>query len=71
LQPQPPENINWYYADIPTGQIFNQKCDTDQQTLLPFIDGGLLPEVIHCQQPVNNLERALQKGLESFLDFLE
>ncbi|MCP4337505.1 MAG: penicillin-binding protein 1B [Desulfobulbaceae bacterium] len=71
LQPQPPENINWYYADIPAGQIFNQKCDTDQETLLPFIGGGLLPEVINCGQPGNNLERALQKGLESILDFLE
>ena len=71
LQLQPPNNINWYYSDTSTGQIFNQKCNTDQQTLLPFINNGVLPEVINCGRRGNNLERTLQKGLESILDFLE
>ena len=84
LQPQPPDNINWYYANVSTGQIYNQKCDTKQSTLLPFINNGLLPEVINCrqqhkqqhkqpqkQQHSNDLERALHKGLENILDFLQ
>jgi penicillin-binding protein 1B len=85
LQPQPPENIKWYYADVPTGRIYNQKCDTKQSTLLPFINNGLLPEVINCrqqhkqqqhkqpqkQQHSNDLERALHKGLKNILDFLQ
>jgi penicillin-binding protein 1B len=71
LQLQPPNNINWYYSDTSTGQIFNQKCNTDLETLLPFINNGVLPEVINCGRQGNNLERTLQKGLESILDFLE
>jgi penicillin-binding protein 1B len=73
LQPQPPETINWYYADISTGRIFNENCDTAQATLLPFIDNGLLPEVINCRQQRdtnNNLERTLQKGLRNIFDFI-
>ncbi len=71
LQPQPPDTINWYYADISTGQIFNQKCDTAQETLLPFINNGLLPEVVSCGKlEKNNLERVLHKGLNNIFDFL-
>ncbi len=71
LQMQPPDNIHLYYADIATGQIYNQKCDTEKATLLPFMNNGLLPEVINCEQPdSNNLERVIQKGINDFLDFL-
>lgn len=71
LQLQPPENIQWYYSDIASGRIYNQKCDTTQATLLPFISNGLLPESINCyQKPNNGLERTLQKGLENIFDFL-
>jgi len=71
LVPQPPETINWYYADISTGQIFNQKCDAARETLLPFISDGLLPEVISCNRQVQNIERTLRKGLENIFDFLQ
>ena len=82
LQPQPPDNINWYYANVSTGQIFNQKCNTEQGTLLPFVNNGLLPEVVNCRQPPpqkqppqkqqqnNSLERTLNKGLKNIFDFL-
>ena len=71
LQLQPPENIKWYYADIASSRIFNQRCNTGKETLLPFISNGLLPEVINCsRQNNNNLERTLQKGLENIFDFL-
>ncbi len=71
LQPQPPETINWYYADIAGGRIFNEKCDTGQETLLPFISNGLLPEVITCgQRQNNNLGRTLQKSLQNILELL-
>jgi len=71
LQSQPPDNISWYYADISTGRIFNQKCGTGQETLLPFINNGLLPEAINCvEQDEGSLERALRRGLENIFDFL-
>jgi penicillin-binding protein 1B len=71
LQPQPPDTISWYYADISTGQIFNQKCDVAQETLLPFISNGLLPEVATCGKlDKNNIERTLHKGLNNILELL-
>ena len=71
LQPQSPDNIKWYYADTSTGKIFNQKCNTDQGTLLPFINDGLLPEVVNCGgSGTNNLGRAINKGLENIFDLL-
>ncbi len=70
LQPQPPETINWYYSDIGSGRIFNEKCDTDQEVLLPFIKNGLLPEVISCRQGDNNLGHTLHKGLQNILELL-
>jgi penicillin-binding protein 1B len=71
LQPQPPDTINWYYADISTGRIFNEKCESNQATLLPFISNGLLPEVVNCgQQQDNNTGGTLHKGLRNIFDFL-
>jgi penicillin-binding protein 1B len=71
LQPQPPDTINWYYADISTGRIFNEKCESNQATLLPFISNGLLPEVVNCgQQRDNNTGGTLHKGLRNIFDFL-
>ncbi len=70
LQPQPPDTINWYYADISTGQIFNQKCDTAQETLLPFISNGVLPEAVPCGTHDTDIERALHNGLNNIFDFL-
>ena len=80
LQPQPPDTISWYYADIASGKIFNENCPVPEKTLLPFIRDGLLPEVLQCrQQPTKNsktnksneLEKTLQKGLKSIFDFLQ
>jgi penicillin-binding protein 1B len=71
LQPMPPDTINWYYADSATGRIFNEKCTTNQATLLPFMQNGVLPEVVFCGPPEsldNNLERTLQKGLKNIFD---
>ncbi|MGB3210432.1 MAG: penicillin-binding protein 1B [Desulforhopalus sp.] len=70
LQPQPPDTINWYYADIPSGRIYSQKCGIPQETLLPFISNNPLPEVENCGQRGNNLERALQKGLENIFNLI-
>jgi penicillin-binding protein 1B len=73
LQPDPPPGILYYYADITGGRIFSGKCRGPKPPLLPFIEGGKLPEVIHCgkQPPLKNLERTIQKGVESILDFLQ
>jgi penicillin-binding protein 1B len=54
LQSMSPDTIDWYYADIATGRIFNEKCTTSQATLLPFMHGGTLPEVIFCDLPKKN-----------------
>ncbi len=71
LQEQPPDTINLYYANIATGQIFSQKCATEGQRLLPFINNGLLPEVIKCGPRNNNdLEKALNKGFNNLLDLI-
>jgi penicillin-binding protein 1B len=80
LEPQPPDTISWYYANIASGKILNENCPVPEKTLLPFINGGLLPEVLQCrQQPTKNsktnksneLEKTLQKGLQSIFDFLQ
>lgn len=84
LQPLPPDTIDWYYADIATGRIFNKKCTTDQATLLPFMRDGSLPAVVSCQPPHNNnnysntntsssssnnsLQKNLHKGLKNIFD---
>ena len=80
LQPQAPENVDRYYADIDAGTIYNQQCASARQTLLPFIRGGTLPEVVNCNRPlpqktpgktVNTLEKSLQKGLNNIFDFFQ
>lgn len=75
LQTQSPDTINWYYSDVSTGRIFNQKCGGKNEKLLPFIGNGTLPEVVNCggrqsgkKQDGNNLEKALQKGIKSIFD---
>jgi penicillin-binding protein 1B len=70
LEMQPPDNILFYYADITTGKIFNQKCNTEGETLLPFIKNGLLPEAVNCDRQNNSLEQAIHKGLQDVLDLL-
>jgi penicillin-binding protein 1B len=71
LQPQPTEDINWYYADIAAGSILNENCDTNEATLLPFMRNGSLPEVVNCGQEDNiSLERTLNNGLNKIFQFL-
>ncbi len=73
LRPQSPENINWYYANINAGTIYNQQCATGGQTPLPFIRDGILPEVVKCnrQLPQNTLEKTVEKGLKNMFDFFQ
>lgn len=77
LRPQPPETIQWYYADISAGRILDRKCGKESPPLLPFIDGGLLPDVAFCKQPQNSkqgnnpLEKTIQRGFNSFLDLFK
>lgn len=73
LQPQPPDNIDWYYADISAGKILSRECGKDRGSLLPFIRGGLLPEVVFCnqQQHSNTFEQTLHRGVENILDFFQ
>ncbi len=80
LQLQSPENINWYYADIDAGTIYNQQCASARQTLVPFISEGILPKVVNCNRQlppknlgktVNTLEKTVQKGLNNIFDFLK
>jgi penicillin-binding protein 1B len=73
LKPEPPPGVNYYYADIAGGRIFSGRCGGPKPPLLPFIEGGRLPEVIRCgkQPPMKNLERTIQRGVESILDFLQ
>ncbi|MGL1930882.1 MAG: penicillin-binding protein 1B [Desulfotalea sp.] len=70
LRPQPPKTINWYYADVNTGTIFTQKCGKKNETLLPFISKGTLPEAVTCdsQTGSNNLQETLHNGIESIFD---
>lgn len=79
LEPQPPDTINWYYANIGLGKIISDNCPGPEKTLLPFIKGGVLPEVLQCTpQPGqgqktdknSELEKNLQNGLQSIFDFL-
>lgn len=77
LRPQPPETIQWYYADISAGRILDRKCGEGSPPVLPFIDGGLLPDVAFCRQPQNRkksnnpLEKTIQRGFNSFLDLFK
>ncbi len=75
LQPQPPDNIQWYYTDISAGKIFDRECKAEHATPLPFIDGGLLPEVVYCKQApgrgYKDLQQTIQKGINSFLDLFQ
>ena len=73
LQPQPPETIRYYFADISKGRIIDRSCGEGRATALPFIDGGELPEVIFCKKSRrnNNLEQTIQRGLNSFLDLFQ
>ena len=72
LQPHPPANIDWYYTDLSNGRILSSKCGKKRGTLLPFIHGGLLPEVSSCkeQERKNSFKQKLQKGMDKLLDFL-
>jgi penicillin-binding protein 1B len=49
LQPQAPEDIVFYLADIRSGKIFNNACDRGKA--VPFIRDGILPPVISCSAP--------------------
>jgi penicillin-binding protein 1B len=49
LQPQAPENIIFYLADIGARKIFNNACDRGKA--VPFIRDGILPPVISCNTP--------------------
>ena len=73
LQMQSSENINWYYADIYAGTIFNQQCATVSQTLLPFIHDGVMPKVVNCnrQLPQNILEKTARKGLNNIFNLFQ
>ncbi|MBU0961986.1 MAG: penicillin-binding protein 1B, partial [Proteobacteria bacterium] len=72
LQPQAPDNIDWYYADLSAGKILSPQCGKEQESLLPFIRGGLLPEAGSCQKQRNDnsFEQKLQRGINNILDFL-
>jgi penicillin-binding protein 1B len=63
LQARVPDNIDWYYTDFSAGKILGQKCSNDQGSLLPFIHGGLLPELGSCKKQ--------QRGINKLLDFLD
>ncbi|MFW2366848.1 MAG: penicillin-binding protein 1B [Desulforhopalus sp.] len=73
LHPEPPPGVNYYYSDIQSGRIFSARCGGPRPPLLPFIAGGLLPDVIACNKrpPMKSLEETIQKGVESILDFLQ
>lgn len=73
LKLSPPPGVNYYYADITGGWIYGGRCGGSQSSLLPFIAGGRLPEVIPCKTrpPLESLEQTIQKGVESILDFLQ
>ena len=49
LQPQAPDDIVFYLADIRAGKIFNDACDRGKA--VPFIRDGILPPVISCSAP--------------------
>ena len=76
LQPQAPATISWYYADTARGTIYNEKCSDKNSELLPFINGGLLPDTVQCdheadwKQDAKDVERALQDGLKTIFNFL-
>ena len=78
LEPEPPENIDFYYSDIDNGRLFADQCR--QGTLIPFIRGGILPPVTPCTVPgqtqnrnhrptqsKNTLEQTLHRGFQQLL----
>ncbi|MGW8193899.1 MAG: penicillin-binding protein 1B, partial [Desulforhopalus sp.] len=72
LQMQPPAGVNYYYADVSMGKIFSAECGRGQRSLLPFIEDGQLPQVIYCRrQSANTMEKTVNRGLKSILDFLK
>lgn len=73
LQPQAPDHIDWYNTDISAGKILSQECDNVQGSLLPFIRGGMLPEIAYCRQQRRGtiFERTLQRELKNFLDLIK
>jgi len=73
LQPQAPDYIDWYNTDISAGKILSQECDNVQGSLLPFIRGGMLPEIAYCRQQRRStiFERTLQRELKNFLDLIK
>ena len=75
LQPQAPTTVSWYYADTADGIIYSEKC-SDTNELLPFINGGLLPDTVECErrtdwkQEAKDMEEALQNGFETILNLI-
>ncbi len=77
LAPRPPADIVFYLAELKSGKIYARDCH--RGTPLPFIRGGLLPELVSCgpnrRQPArphragagHGFEQTLQKGIEQFL----
>ena len=77
LAPRPPADIVFYPAELKSGKIYARDCHRGSP--LPFIRGGLLPELVTCtpnrRQPArphragaaHGFEQTLQKGIEQFL----
>ncbi|RUM39122.1 MAG: penicillin-binding protein 1B [Desulfobulbus sp.] len=74
---QPPEDIDFYRADIRSGMIVDNSCS--QGELVPFMRGGILPPVTFCgaspqrshtrrtRRSQNGFEKALEQGLKQFM----
>jgi penicillin-binding protein 1B len=60
LSLQPPENIDFYFANSEMGKLFSDQCQ--QGELVPFIRDGLLPPVISCQAQNSSRKRKRQSG---------
>ncbi|HID03566.1 MAG TPA: penicillin-binding protein 1B [Desulfobacterales bacterium] len=74
LSLSPPPNIDFYYSDIQSGQLFSDQCNRGE--LMPFIRDGLLPPVISCQartpsrrinQDFQEIEKALHDGIQQII----
>jgi penicillin-binding protein 1B len=76
IDEQPPENIDYYRADISSGMIVDKSCTKGE--LVPFVRGGQLPPVSFCgasqrresrrsRRSQNSFEQTLQQGLEQLL----
>jgi penicillin-binding protein 1B len=70
----PPANIDFYYSDIQSGQLFSDHCNRGE--LIPFIRDGLLPPVISCQarnrspqinQDFKEIEKVLHDGIQQII----